>query len=261
MHPSSLAVCPGDRRPCWSTGTGSPACSEESARVVNARFLIPVAAAAAFAATSDAHADSESLNPDAFDLSGAIDRPVPPTRAPFEIGLAGGYTQGAGGAGLIGNIEDVAGPGGTVELQLGFRAGTRFGAGVYGAVARFRHGDAISDGSRAYGATAGVQAVWHSSDARSIDPWVSVGAGWRGLWINRVGAPPSSMQGIELLRLQLGIDYRLSAHLAVAPVISASLSMFLVENAVMPDDFTPVQDKRLNLYGFAGVLGRFDLGG
>jgi hypothetical protein len=51
-----------------------------------------------------------------------------------------------------------------------------------------------------------------------------------------------------------------SPRLAVAPVISASLSMFLVENAAMPDDFTAVQDKRLNLYGFAGVLGRFDLG-
>lgn len=227
---------------------------------MNAGFLITVAAAGAIAFAGAAHADSGSLNPDAFDLSGAIDRPVPPTRGPFEVVVAGGYTQGAGGAGMIGNIEDVAGPGGTLELQLGYRVGSRLGAGVYGAVARFRHGDAISDGSRAYGATAGVQAVWHTSDTRSIDPWVSVGTGWRGLWINRAGAPASSMQGIELLRLQLGIDYRLSPRLAVAPVISASLSIFLVENAAMPADFTPVQDKRLNLYGFAGFLGRFDLG-
>jgi hypothetical protein len=231
-----------------------------NAPIVNAGLLISVAAAGAIAAAGDARADPESLNPDAFDLSGAIDRPVPATRGPFEIVVAGGYTQGAGGAGLIGNIEDVAGPGGTVELQLGYRASSRFAAGVYGAIARFRHGDAIGDGSRAYGATAGVQAVWHTSNTRSVDPWASVGIGWRGLWIDRIGAPASSMQGIELLRLQLGIDYRLSPRLAVAPVISASLSIFLVENATMPDDFTPVQDKRLNLYGFAGLLGRFDLG-
>lgn len=228
---------------------------------MNARLLISVAAAGAIAAAGDAYADPESLNPDAFDLSGALDRPVSPTLGPIEIGLAGGYTQGAGGAGMIGNIEDVAGPGGTVELQLGYRTSPRFSAGIYGAVAWFRHGDAIGDGSRAYGAIAGVQAVWHTSEARSIDPWLSIGAGWRGLWINRIGAPSSSMQGIELLRLQLGIDYRVSPRLAVAPVISASLSMFLVENAVMPEDFTVVDDKRLNLYGFAGVLGRFDLGG
>ena len=214
----------------------------------------------AVSVAGDARADSESLNPDAFDLSGAIDRPVPPTRSPIEIVVAGGYTQGAGGAGMIGNIEDLAGPGGTVELQLGYRISSTFGVGVYGAAARFRHGDAIGDGSRAYGATAGVQAVWHTSDTRSLDPWFSVGIGWRGLWVNRVGVPPSSMQGIELLRLQLGIDYRLSPRLAVAPVVSASVSTFLVENAAMPDDFTVVQDKRLNLYGFAGVLGRFDFG-
>jgi hypothetical protein len=230
--------------------------------IVNAGLLISVAAAAAIATARSgvANADPESLNPDAFDLSGAIDRPVPPTHGPLEVVIAGGYTQGAGGAGLIGNIEDVAGPGGTVELQLGYRVSPRFSAGVYGAVARFRHGDAIGDGSRAYGATAGIQAVWHTSATRSVDPWLSAGIGWRGLWIDRVGIPASSMQGIELLRLQLGIDYRLSPRLAVAPVISASLSIFLVENAAMPDDFTAVQDKRLNLYGFAGVLGRFDLG-
>ena len=229
---------------------------------MRALHLLPVAVLVAGAlAARPAHADPESLNPDAFDLSGALDRPVPPTQPSFELVLGGGYTQGAGGAGIFGAIEDVAGPGATLELQLGYRASSRFAIGVYGTAARFRHGDAISDGSRAYGASAGVQAAWHSIDNRSIDPWVSVGAGWRGLWIERAGMERTSMQGIELLRVQLGIDYRLSSRFAVSPVIAVSLSTFLVENAVMPGDFTVVEDKRLNLYGFAGVLGRFDLGG
>jgi hypothetical protein len=228
---------------------------------VRVLLLASVALAATIVPGGSAYADSESLNPDAFDLSGALDRAVAPTRPTFEFALGGGYTQGAGGAGVIGNIEDVTGPGGTVEVQLGYRAGPKFSAGVYGTVARFRHGDATGDGSRAYGATAGVQAVWHGSDTRSIDPWISVGAGWRGLWLDRAGAQPSSMQGIELVRVQLGVDYRLTRRLAVAPVVAASLSVFLVENAVMPMAFTLVQDKRLNLYGFTGLLGRFDLGG
>ena len=228
---------------------------------VKALHLIPVAVAGTIAAAGPARADTESLNPDAFDLSGALDRPVPATRSSFELALGAGYTQGAGGAGMIGAIEDLAGPGGTVELQLGYRASAQFAAGFYGTVARFRHGDTIGDGSRAYGATAGLQAVFHSTTNRSVDPWLSVGAGWRGLWLDRVGARPSSMQGIELLRLQFGIDYRFTAKLAVAPVIAVSLSMFLVENAAMPDDLTSVEDKQLNLYGFAGFLGRFDLGG
>lgn len=228
---------------------------------MKARPLILVAAAGAIAAAGPARADSESLNPDAFDLSGAIDRPVSPTRSSFELALGGGYTQGAGGAGVIGSIEDLAGPGGSLELQLGYRASARLGAGVYGTVARFKHGDAIADGSRAYGATAGIQVVLHSSTTRSVDPWVSIGVGWRGLWIERAGLQRTSMQGIELVRLQLGIDYRLNPRLSVAPVIAVSLSTFLVENAVMPDAFTTVEDKRLNLYGFAGFLGRFDVGG
>jgi hypothetical protein len=222
---------------------------------------LAIGIAGALVASAPVFADPESLNPDAFDLSGALDRPVPPTGATFEFALGGGYTQGAGGAGIIGNIEDVAGPGATIELQLGYRVNSRFAVGAYGTAARFRHGDAIGDGSRAYGASAGLQVAWHGSDTRSLDPWLSVGAGWRGLWIERAGVQRTSMQGIELMRVQLGIDYRLSSRLAVAPVIAVSLSTFLVENAVMPDDFTPVMDKRLNLYGFAGCLGRFDVGG
>jgi hypothetical protein len=260
--PSGAGFCSGLLRSMSATSRTVRAGARlaRASPIVNAALLISVAAAGAIATAGVANADPESLNPDAFDLSGAIDRPVPPTHGPFEVVIAGGYTQGAGGAGMIGNIEDVAGPGGTVELQLGYRVSPRFSAGVYGAAARFRHGDAIGDGSRAYGATAGIQAVWHTGEARSVDPWFSVGVGWRGLWIDRVGVPASSMQGVELARLQLGIDYRLSPRLAIAPVISASLSMFLVENAAMPDDFTVVEDKRLNLYGFAGILGRFDLG-
>jgi hypothetical protein len=229
---------------------------------VRATLLLPVIGiAGALVTAAPALADPESLNPDAFDLSGALDRPVAPTEATFEFALGGGYTQGAGGAGIFGNIEDVAGPGATLEVQLGYRVSSRVAVSAYGTAARFRHGDLIGEGSRAYGASAGLQVAWHASDTRSLDPWVSVGAGWRGLWIERAGMQRMSMQGIELMRVQLGIDYRLSSRLAIAPVIAASLSTFLVENTVMPDDFTPVMDKRLNLYGFAGCLGRFDIGG
>lgn len=224
-------------------------------------IAVAVAVAGAIAVPGAAHADPEALNPDAFDLSGALDRPVPPTRPSFEVALGGGYTQGIGGAGAIGSVEDLTGPGGTVEVQLAYRRSAQFSAGVYGTLAWFRRSDPALDGSRAYGATAGVQAVWHAKETRALDPWVSVGAGWRGLWLTQADGRGTSMQGLELVRVQLGIDYRLSPRLAVAPVVAASLSLFLFENAVMPMDFTVVQDKRLNLYGFTGLLGRFDLGG
>lgn len=208
-----------------------------------------------------AHADPGSLNPDAFDLSGALDRDVAPTRPGFELVIGAGYTQGVGGAGMIGSVEDLAGPGGHLEAQLAVRTSARFSVGAYGTLARFRRGDLIPDGDRAFGATAGVQAVWHSRESRALDPWIGVGTGWRGLWRSPMGAPSSSEHGLELLRLQLGIDYRISPALAVTPMIGASVSLFVIEGSAVSDGLSQVHDNRLNFYGFSGLLGRFDLGG
>ncbi|HET7501884.1 MAG TPA: hypothetical protein VFK02_12795 [Kofleriaceae bacterium] len=228
---------------------------------MNASHLIPVALAGVLAAGRPAHADPEAYNPNAFDLSGALDRDVAPTPRSLEIAIGGGYTQGIGGAGLAGSVEDLTGPGGNLEVQVGLRTSPRFGIGLYGTVARYRHGDVYVDGSRTHGATAGIQAVWHARPARSLGPWIGLGAGWRALWLSPAGAPQISVHGIELLRVQLGIDYRLTPAIAVTPVIGASASVFVVEDAAMPSEFAAVRDNRLNVYGYTGVLGRFDLGG
>jgi hypothetical protein len=223
--------------------------------------VLPVVLAGLVTGGASAHADPESLNANAFDLSGALDRDVAPTQRSLEIAVGGGYTQGAGGAGGAGRVEDVTGPGGNLEVQIGLRASPRWSLGVYGTLARFAHGDAMTAGGDAHGATAGLQAVWHARQARSIAPWISAGAGWRGLWLSPSGAASTSAHGVELLRVQLGVDYRITPAIAITPVIGASASMFLVEDVAMPGELSAVQDKQLNLYGFTGLLGRFDLGG
>ncbi len=207
-----------------------------------------------------AFADPGALNPDAFDLSGAIDRAVAPTDRALEIAVGGGYTQGAGGAGSAGSLEDLTGAGGTVELQVGVRVSPTFSIAAYGTLARFRRGDEMLDGSRSYAATAGIQATWHARESRSVDPWISLGTGWRGLWLSPKDAATHSAHGAELVRLQLGIDYRLSPSVAITPVIGASASIFLVEDGGMSERMS-IDDKELNLYGFTGLFGRFDLGG
>jgi hypothetical protein len=227
---------------------------------VQTTHLVPVLVASVMAAGA-AHADPGALNADAFDLSGALDRDVAPTRRSLEIAVGGGYTQGVGGAGSAGSVEDVTGPGGGVELQLGVRAVSGWSVGMYGTLARFRHGEELAEGTRTYSGTAGILGVWHSRESRALDPWISVGAGWRGLWLSPKGAEATSVHGIEVVRLQLGIDYRFTPWLSIAPVIGASASVFVVENAAMASSLTAVHDNRLNLYGFTGVLGRFDIGG
>jgi len=233
----------------------------ESARVVKATHLVPFVLAGVVAGRAPAQADTESFNPNAFDLSGALDREVAPAPRGLELAVGGGYTQGVGGAGAAGRVEDVTGAGSSLELDAGLRVSPRVSLGVYGTLARFERGDAMALGSRARGATAGIQAAWHARPSRSLAPWVSVGAGWRGLWLTPKDAAASAVHGLEVLRVQLGVDYRITPGLAVTPVVGAGASVFLVEDAAMPGELTGVHDRQLTVYGFTGVLGRFDLGG
>src|SRR4051812_37588866 len=102
--------------------------------------MVPFVLAGVVAGGVSAHADPESFNPNAFDLSGALDRDVAPTQRSLEIAVGGGYTQGTGGAGVAGSVQDVTGPGGTLEVQVGLRASPGFSFGAYGTLARFERG-------------------------------------------------------------------------------------------------------------------------
>jgi hypothetical protein len=207
-----------------------------------------------------AHARPGSFNEDAFDLSGALDRAVAATPTSLEVGVGLGYTQGVGGAGGTGSLEDVTGSGGSLELAVAARLTPSFSLGLYGTFARFQHGDMIADGSRVRAATAGVQATWHAREQRALDPWISVGTGWRGLWITPADGHASALHGVELLRVQLGIDYRFTERFAISPVIGVSSAAFMAERTAMTPGLAAVRDNRLNLYWFTGLSGRFDLG-
>jgi len=111
------------------------------------------------------------------------------------------------------------------------------------------------------GATAGVQAAWHVRPERSIDPWLSLGTGWRGFWLNPSSGAVTSLHGLDLARLQIGVDYRLSKDVSIAPAIGGSISMFLSQDTPMTSGSTTIGDKQVNFTGFAGLSGRFDLGG
>lgn len=193
--------------------------------------------------------------------STTIDHEVASVKNAFEIGVATGYAQGAGKLGGELELEDVAGAGGAVELDLGYRIIRQLSIGAYGTLGTFDQGDAIDSDTNVLAATAGVQAAWHFRPDYSIDPWVSLATGWKGLWLDPQNGKTTSLQGLELARVQVGVDYRVSEDIAIAPVVGASLSMFLSEDSPMTADFTEIQDKEVNFTGFAGLAGRFDLGG
>jgi len=212
-------------------------------------LLIPaLASAQPMAETVDDHA--------------GFDHPVAPVTSSFELGIGTGYSQSAGKlGGTMGNLEDISGPGGLVEVDLGYRIIPQLSLGAYGTFSKFQKGDHVLGNANVLGATAGVQAVWHFRADRSVDPWVSLGTGWKGLWLNPDHGKVTALQGFELARLQIGADYRVSKDVAISPVIGGSLSMFVSEDSPMTDSYTEIQDKKVNFTGFAGLSGRFDLGG
>lgn len=211
--------------------------------------LVP---AAAFAQPAEENLESHA----------GVDHALAPVTHAFELGISTGYAQGGGklGGGMR-NLEDVAGPGGAIELDAGYRIIPHLAVGLYGTFQKNQHGDLLDSSTNVLGATAGVQATWHFRPAMSVDPWVSLGTGWKGLWLDPNAGKTTSIQGLQLARLQVGADYRVSRDVAIAPVLGASIDMFVSQDSPMTTDYTEIKDKKVSFSGFAGLSGRFDVGG
>jgi hypothetical protein len=200
--------------------------------------------------------DTDSLD------AGNVDHHVAAPTNALELGIAGGYTQGVGPlGGAMQHVEDISRAGGAVELDAMYRINPMFAVGAYGSFSQYSTGDQINSQTDVLGATAGVQAALHIRPDRSIDPWLSVGTGWRGMWLSPQSGKDTSLQGLELARLQLGADYRINENVAITPVIGGSVNMFVSEDSPMTSKLTEIDDKKVNFIGFAGLAGRFDIGG
>jgi hypothetical protein len=200
---------------------------------------------------SSVHADDNI--PDLTQLSGidVFDHHVAAPSDAIEIGIATGYARGAGPLGGTPRLDDISNAGGALGLDAMYRIDPTFAFGVYFALARY----GTNEGADVIGATAGLQAAAHFRPDRSVDPWVSVATGWRSLALPAEG----SLQGFELARLELGVDYRVSEDVAIAPVVGGGLNLFVIQES--PGDFMEIADKKINFVGFAGIAGRFDVGG
>lgn len=188
------------------------------------------------------------------------DEYVAPAKDAVEIAIATGYAQGVGKTGGdMADLDDLSGPGGAVQLELGYRVIPHLSLGAYGTFSLHDNGDAVEDTTDILGATAGVQAAWHFRPDTSIDPWVKLGTGWKGLWLSPENGKNTSLQGLELARLQVGVDYRITPEVAIAPVVGGSLGMFISQDSPMTTEYTELDGKEVNFTGFAGLAGTFDI--
>ena len=81
----------------------------------------------------------------------------------------------------------------------------------------------MTSGATVYTATAGVQGNYHFLPWNDWDPWIGLGAGRRGIWIDRDVGSTDSRHGIDLARLTAGVDYRLNSQFPFL-LMSASAS-------------------------------------
>ncbi|MFN2547792.1 MAG: hypothetical protein ABR567_10195 [Myxococcales bacterium] len=187
-------------------------------------------------------------------------RSRPSVEKALEITVGAGYAQGFGDIGASQrSLTDLSSAGGELSVGIGYRIDKRFLIGAYGSGSKYSTAD-FTFGGDIWSATAGVQADVHLLPDGEWDPWVSLGTGWRGYWVNKFGSI-DSRHGWDIARLQAGVDYRVSPEFAIAPYVGAGLTTFLTQELAGQHSFSNVQSPNVNVWVFAGLQGRFDLFG
>jgi hypothetical protein len=194
-----------------------------------------------------------------------VSAPAPETTAglnnALEIGIGAGYAHGVGDVGSgVPSLTDSGGPGTSLELDIGWRIDPHFLVGVYGTGAWFSTGDHSGNARNNWSATAGVQGNYHFLPGERMDPWVALGAGWRGYWVNRPEGR-DSRQGLDLARVQVGVDFPVANGITIAPFVGATGTLFLSQQLAQESSYSDIQDRKLSFFLNGGVMGRFDLFG
>lgn len=180
----------------------------------------------------------------------------------FELGFSGGVSDGWGiltsGSPPSPPSVRTAGAGGQLELDAGLRVVPRLTLGVYGFGAQLSETAAYPSSADAFTAGAGLQGTVHFLPARYINPWVSLGGGWRGQWLTYAQGGFTALDGVDFFRARVGANLHVSPTVALSPVVGASLSTFLVEQVPGTTTWTKVQTLTMNTFIFVGARATLD---
>ena len=172
----------------------------------------------------------------------------------LEIAVGAGAAEGLGTVVSQGPSVDTQGAG--VDFSAGWRVNPRWMVGVYGAGALYASSG--NSASNTYGASAGVQADYHfDAPAR---PWIGLGAGWHGYWLAQDHGT-TAYQGVDLLRVQLGLEKAVAPWLSLEPVIGVTLSTLLSQKPPSASRWEDVKSNSVSVNLLLGVLARFDMFG
>jgi outer membrane protein OmpA-like peptidoglycan-associated protein len=188
-----------------------------------------------------------------------------PVRAPrnaFELGVNTGYTQPFGELSQGRSIGDVVDGGLGVGVDLGYRISPRVGIGIATTYHESLADSSIRANTNIRGGTTGIYGTYHFAPYERIDPYFTLGTGYRMLW--RVTDGPggnATTHGFEIGKAQIGADVRASKDVAIGPFIGADLNVLPWENPEGSVGNVAVANRRVNTFLYAGLAGRFDFGG
>lgn len=216
--------------------------------------LVGAVATSAFAQSSAPPTPSEA----ALDAEDALTAPVRAPDRALELGVTAGYTQGFGS--LTPDRRVAAGPGGAIGASVGYRINPYWSIGVTGQYQGYGSRGAQASSTTVRGATGDVHGTYHLSPYSRLDPYVNLGSGYRLFAESPAGDAPTTLtHSVELGKLAVGLDVRSSESVAISPVVGLDLNLFILRAGGAPAPSTGNQS--VSAFLFAGVEGRFDLGG
>jgi hypothetical protein len=180
----------------------------------------------------------------------------------WELTVGQGYNQGFGEVSEGGTkLQKLAGGGPSLQLGFGYRIDPRLFVGVYAEGARYFESNEVPDHTEIYGTAFGVQANWHFMPFSRVDPWASLGVGFRAYWIDREETRTEALFGFDVARVRIGADYQLGPSTRVGPMIGATLATFSARLNPTTDELEGIDDPHFTSFVFAGLQGRFEIGG
>ncbi|UQA63431.1 hypothetical protein [Polyangium aurulentum] len=211
-------------------------------------------AAFAFAAAGASTASAQTAYDGDVDQPGTMRGPV----GAIELQLNTGYAQTFGPSLDVNLAPDrsISGGGIGAGLGLAYRANPFFSFGLVGGYSQVGGDEEAS----IRGANVGVDATIHTTPYSRLDPYISVGSGYKMAWSAATGRDDVMFHGFQVVRLNLGLDVRLNDSIALAPTVGGDLSTFMWRSEDGGDN-EAIENMRVNPSVFAGINGRFDLGG
>ena len=102
--------------------------------------------------------------------------------------------------------------------------------------------------------TLGLGVAYHLLDGVPLDPWMSVGVGYRHTTLETPATGSLTYQGVEALRLALGFDHYLAPSFGIGPSAELMLGRYLTRS---PGSVDPASAHASFMFGLRGVFSPF----